>query len=763
MGKEKSRERDNKEKKDRKRSRSRSDKEDKPKKERRTSRGRKDADVEDKKKREERKLKEKEREKQKEKEREERRKEEKKREEEKQRRKEKEKEEKKRSKRGGWDVIPEFTPEQIQSALLGIAPSNPLAIAVSPLAPVDRQSRRLYVGNPPTNTNEAELKQFFQDQIAIAEVQRKKIQVEAMGGDPSRITAQTIQVPQVVDVQLSRGDDGSKPYAFIELNSAEATTEALALDGIRFKDCVLKIRRPRDYIGDALPSSVVPGVIGTQVPDGPNKVFMGGLPLGMSEEEVKGLLQSFGQLRNFNMVRDPQTGLSRGYCFFDFVDPSVTDKVISSLNTLKLGDKSLIVQRANANAITAGPTTAGGMSNALVIASPTPTTSAGGAMVPAGGGVVFVPGQGHVPVPPADPERNFLSALLNLSTPLSVAVGLMGQMPICKNLGKAAPVLTNGTIVVRTTRTLVLCNILTEEELEDDDEYDDIEQEIETEVEKYGRVLKLIIPRRYPAPPVIPAHCNGVPPSPRLAIEGGERRLQIMAPGMYGPPPRAAVQTPFSVMGPRGPVVVWRGPAGDEATHRQKTEEAEYLEKRKEWEQLMKDPLKSGVGMVFVQYITVDEAHKAQVAMAGKRFNGRTVITSFLPDDYMERIDAEETREERELELRIAAADKVLAIMEKKELEELEQRTKEEVARAVAAAATAPAPPPPDGLPPDLMGFLGSNPYVPSGMSLGLGLQGTTPAPAGSEPVTQQNTEAPADSQPTENPTGMSAMEADLD
>ena len=58
----------------------------------------------------------------------------------------------------------------------------------------------------------------------------------------------------------------------------------------------------------------VPGVVSTVVPDSANKVFLGGLPNYLNEDQVKELLTSFGQLRAFNLVKDSATGLSKVKC-----------------------------------------------------------------------------------------------------------------------------------------------------------------------------------------------------------------------------------------------------------------------------------------------------------------------------------------------------------------------------------------------------------------------------------------------------------------
>ena len=73
----------------------------------------------------------------------------------------------------------------------------------------------------------------------------------------------------------------------------------------------------------------ITGVVSTVVPDSPHKVFLGGLPNYLNEDQVKELLTSFGQLRAFNLVKDSATGLSKGYAFCEYVDVSITDQAIA--------------------------------------------------------------------------------------------------------------------------------------------------------------------------------------------------------------------------------------------------------------------------------------------------------------------------------------------------------------------------------------------------------------------------------------------------
>ncbi len=98
----------------------------------------------------------------------------------------------------------------------------------------------------------------------------------------------------------------------VQFRTAEDATAAMAFDGIIFQAGPLKIRRPKDYAGpDSNPLGFVPGVVSTIVPDSANKIFVGGLPTYLNDEQVMELLKSFGDLKAFNLVKDSATGLSK--------------------------------------------------------------------------------------------------------------------------------------------------------------------------------------------------------------------------------------------------------------------------------------------------------------------------------------------------------------------------------------------------------------------------------------------------------------------
>lgn len=76
------------------------------------------------------------------------------------------------------------------------------------------------------------------------------------------------------------------------------------------------------------------------------RIFMGGIPPQMQEDEVRQMCESFGKLKNFNLIKDSGQ-LNKGYAFFEYQDERAIDKAIRHLNQLEIKDKRLKVQRAS--------------------------------------------------------------------------------------------------------------------------------------------------------------------------------------------------------------------------------------------------------------------------------------------------------------------------------------------------------------------------------------------------------------------------------
>ncbi|XP_038884482.1 splicing factor U2af large subunit B isoform X8 [Benincasa hispida] len=283
-----------------------------------------------------------------------------------------------------------------------------------------RHARRVYVGGLPPTANEQSVATFFSQVMA------------AIGGNTAG------PGDAVVNVYINH----EKKFAFVEMRSVEEASNAMALDGIIFEGAPVKVRRPSDYnpslaatLGPSQPNpnlnlaavGLTPGSAGGL--EGPDRIFVGGLPYYFTEAQVRELLESFGPLRGFDLVKDRETGNSKGYAFCVYQDLSVTDIACAALNGIKMGDKTLTVRRANQGA--------------------------------------------------------------NQPKPEQESVLLHAQQQIALQKLMLQP----GTV---STKVLCLTQVVSPEELINDEDYEDIMEDMRGEGGKFGTLVNVVIPRPRP-------------------------------------------------------------------------------------------------------------------------------------------------------------------------------------------------------------------------------------------------------------------------
>ncbi|XP_020573819.1 splicing factor U2af large subunit B-like isoform X2 [Phalaenopsis equestris] len=293
-------------------------------------------------------------------------------------------------------------------------------LPVMPVQAMTQQARRVYVGGLSPAANEQSVATFFSQVMA------------AIGGNTAG------PGDAVVNVYINH----EKKFAFVEMRSVEEASNAMALDGIIFEGAPVKVRRPSDYnpslaaaLGPSQPNpnlnlaavGLMPGSAGGL--EGPDRIFVGGLPYYFTEAQVRELLESFGPLRGFDLVKDRETGNSKGYAFCVYQDLSVTDIACAALNGIKMGDKTLTVRRANQGAVQPRP----------------------------------------------EQESVLLQAQQQVA--LQKLVFQAGSLP---------------------SKVLCLTQVVTEDELKDDEEYEDILEDMRGEGGKYGALVNIVIPRPPP-------------------------------------------------------------------------------------------------------------------------------------------------------------------------------------------------------------------------------------------------------------------------
>ena len=203
-----------------------------------------------------------------------------------------------------------------------LAPTQLEAQQSGDISSQTRHARRIYVGNLPETIREDEVKAFFLECIE-----------RATGTDYRGPGSQD----PIISVYISR----EKRFAFVEFRSIEMCTSCLGLDGINLAgQGIVKIKRPNDFNPALLNPDPVGmrgfdtsklGIVSSTVSDSPNKIFLGGLPYHLTDAQVLELLNAFGQVKAFHLVRDAGSATSKGYGFVEYSDPNVTDIAVMGL------------------------------------------------------------------------------------------------------------------------------------------------------------------------------------------------------------------------------------------------------------------------------------------------------------------------------------------------------------------------------------------------------------------------------------------------
>ncbi|KAK1743445.1 splicing factor U2AF large subunit [Skeletonema marinoi] len=374
-----------------------------------------------------------------------------------------------------------------------------------------RHARRLYIGNIP-DIHENDVHNFFRDAI------RSAIIMDLSNPNPSH-QKQYIENDPIISVYINR----ERRFAFLEFKTMEITTSCLDLDGINVMGHgKVTIKRPNDYNPAWAPPvnpSTLPrldtaklGIVSSTVPDGPNKIFIGGLPYHLTESQVLELLGAFGTVKAFHLVKADATALtSKGYCFVEYADPNLTQVACMGLNGMDMGGgkqlscRMAVQGHSTDNSGLAAVQTGGGAFAAPVAAPPAAATVVDGVDVDAllnaalGGGAAAAPIM-TAAIPAAAPmmQMNPMQPQQAAVDPMAVANMLDAALGgasagVGGPMGGLPPQPVSAT--PQATRVLVLLNMVLDEDLTNDEDFGMLEEEVREEVGKYGKLLSMKIPR----------------------------------------------------------------------------------------------------------------------------------------------------------------------------------------------------------------------------------------------------------------------------
>jgi RNA recognition motif-containing protein len=77
-----------------------------------------------------------------------------------------------------------------------------------------------------------------------------------------------------------------------------------------------------------------------------SKIYIGNCPFDASEQQLRDLFATYGEVDSVNIITDRDTGRPRGFAFVEMTDSSAAQAAIQGLNGTDLGGRSLNVNEA---------------------------------------------------------------------------------------------------------------------------------------------------------------------------------------------------------------------------------------------------------------------------------------------------------------------------------------------------------------------------------------------------------------------------------
>ncbi|MBM3201279.1 MAG: RNA-binding protein [Chlamydiae bacterium] len=76
------------------------------------------------------------------------------------------------------------------------------------------------------------------------------------------------------------------------------------------------------------------------------KLYVGNLPFSHSEEDVRRIFAAYSTVTNCTLVKDAETGRSRGFAFVELSSDDEARNAISDLHNKQVGTRALVVNEA---------------------------------------------------------------------------------------------------------------------------------------------------------------------------------------------------------------------------------------------------------------------------------------------------------------------------------------------------------------------------------------------------------------------------------
>lgn len=144
-----------------------------------------------------------------------------------------------------------------------------------------------------------------------------------------------------------------KGIAYIEFDSASSARRALNSSGKKLNGDPIVVqscesdKNHHSHSSNNDYPSMLPQSRSAPLPPDSMRVYVGAINLNVTDDMLRSLFEPFGNIIRLELMKDHNTGLSRGYAFITYANADEALEAIEGLNGLELGGKPLKVSKSN--------------------------------------------------------------------------------------------------------------------------------------------------------------------------------------------------------------------------------------------------------------------------------------------------------------------------------------------------------------------------------------------------------------------------------
>lgn len=136
----------------------------------------------------------------------------------------------------------------------------------------------------------------------------------------------------------------SKGVAYVEFFEEETVKAALKLTGTRLLGIPIIVELTETEKNRlAEEAAAAQAKINAAAEEAFTRLYVGSLHLSLSEQDIQDVFQPFGQLVNLELLRDVQTGVSKGVAYIQFARADSAKRALEALNGFELAGKKIRV------------------------------------------------------------------------------------------------------------------------------------------------------------------------------------------------------------------------------------------------------------------------------------------------------------------------------------------------------------------------------------------------------------------------------------